>query len=322
MTFTALLYALLAAALAAGFAYLFSGLLQGLLDLRQRPYWVVPVAGIGAAAITLSVLWLGEPRDELPLTAARGSASGTPDGQAPSDPTVYIEGLKADDPALYRKVKASLQSDLARGKGETVALANARDLLDDYIEQKLPFLPDEVIVERFQLLRDVLSYLGAQNQNEICAGLALGTKRSGVQLYLSSELVARDTASVTHIVAAARDEAAVKLPMEEFKNLTNAAFAHSAESAGIALEEVDSLLTGTGDPKKTCMLMIGFFDAVVSLSPSQAASALRTMAVGEQSPVPADVQPPPPPLPAQPPPPASVPAPPATPPAAATPQQH
>src|SRR6185369_6403231 len=110
-------------------------------------------------------------------------------------------------------------------KSQAVALANARDLLDDYIERKLPFLSDEVIVERFQLLHDILSYLSAKDQNDICADIALGNKRSGVQHYLPEELVARDTTNVTHIVTTPRDEAAARLPPEEFRNLTNAAFA-------------------------------------------------------------------------------------------------
>jgi hypothetical protein len=285
MTMTAVLYALLAAAIAAGFGYLFSGLLQGIFDLRQRPYWSILVAACVAASVTLIVLWALAPDagNDLHLATSQAPAPG----EAPADPAVYIQGLKVDAPALYAKVKASLQADLSAGKGQGVALANARDLLDDYIERKLPFLSDDVIVERFQLLRDVLSYLGAQSQNDICADLALGTKRTGVLHYLSAELVSRDTTNVAHIVTAARDEAATKLLPEEFKNLTNAAFAHSAQTTGIALEEVDTLLTGTGDPKKACMLMTGYFDALLLLSPSEAGPALRTLAAGEQSPVPA-----------------------------------
>jgi len=283
MTMTAVLYALLAAAIAAGLGYLFSGLLQGIFDLRQRPYWAILVAAGVAASVTLIVMWAPGAGDDLHLAASQAPAPG----EAPADPTVYIQGLKADDPALYAKVKASLQADLSAGKGQAVALANARDLLDDYIERKMPFLSDDVIVERFQLLRDILSYLGAQSQNDICADLALGTKRTGVQHYLSAELVARDTANVAHIVATPRDEAAAKLLPEEFKNLTNAAFAHAAQTTGIALEEVDTLLTGTGDPKKACMLMTGYFDTLLMLSPSEAGPALRTLAAGEQAPVPA-----------------------------------
>ncbi len=283
MTIVAVLYALLVAAVAAGLGYLFSGLLQGILDLGRRPYWFILVVAGLAAAVTLFIMWTPDAGGDLHLAAAQAPVPG----ESPADPSVYIQGLKTDNPALYTRVKASIQADLAAGKGQAVALANARDLLDDYIERKLPFLSDDVIVERFQLLRDVLSYLGAQNQNDICAALALGTKRTGVQLYLNAELVARDTANVAHIVAAARDEAAAKLLPEEFKNLTNAAFAHSAQSTGIALEDVDTLLTGTGDPKKACMLMTGYFDALLLLSPSEAGPALRAMAAGEQSPVPA-----------------------------------
>ncbi len=285
MTMTAVLYALLAAAIAAGFGYLFTGLLQGLLDLRQRPYWVAPVAAVLALSVTLFALWSPAP-DSEPLVTLPSAPIAVTSG-APVDQIAYLKDLKVDDPALYAKVKASLQADLGAGKSQTVALTRARDLLDDYIEHKTPFLSDDLIVERFQLLRDVLSYLGAQNQNDICAALALGTKRSGVRLYLSAELVARDAANVTRIVAAARDEAAPRLPADQFKNLTNAAFAHSAQTAGIEVEAVDTLLTGTGDPKKACMLMTGFFDALVSLPPSEAGPALRAMSAGEQSAAPA-----------------------------------
>jgi hypothetical protein len=298
MTIAAVLYALLAGALGAGAGYLFSGLLQGLLDLKDRPYWFPPAVGGVAALVALIIAWTpAERKSEVELATAPIVEEAPPGEEAAPDPAVYIDGLKTEDPALYKKVRASLRADLKAGKAANVALANARDLLDDYIERKLPFLPDEVIVERFQLLRDVLSYLGSKDQNDICADLALGIKRTGVQHYLPEELNARDTTNVTHIVAAMRDEAAPKLKPEEFKNLTNAAFAHSAETGGIELEEVDTLLTGTGDPKKACRLMTGFFDAVVSLPQQAAGPALRTMAAGEQSsaaaPPPTPIEPPP-----------------------------
>ena len=282
MTISVVLYALLAGAIAAGVGYLFTGLLQGILDLRDRPYWFVASSGGAAALVMLVLAWTPERDAELHL-AVSPPASQDGSAAAPADPTVYVESLKSEEPALYAKIKASLREDLKAGKSQGVALANVRDLLDDYIERKLPFLSDDVIVERFQLLHDILSFLSGKGENDICANLALGIKRSGVQLYLPGELIARDTANVTRIVTAARDEAAAKLPLEEFKNMTNAAFARSASTAGIALEEVDTLLTGTGDPKKACMLMIGYFEAVVSLSPSEAGPALRTLAAGEQS---------------------------------------
>jgi hypothetical protein len=283
MTLAAVLYALLAGAIGAGFGYLFSGLLQGILDLKNRPYWFPAALGGIAAIGALIAAWTPEQsKDEIHLATAP-LVQEAPPGEETADPANYIDGLKKEDPALYKKVRESLRADLKAGKPPNVALANARDLLDDYIERKLPYLPDDVIVERFQLLRDILSYLGGKDQNDICVDLALGIKRTGVQHYLPEELNARDTTNVTHIVTAPRDEAAPKLASEAFKNLTNAAFARSAENAGIALEEVDTLLTGTGDPKKACRLMTGFFDAIVSLQPSEAGPALRTMAAGEQS---------------------------------------
>ena len=293
MTFLAVLYTLLAGAIGAGFGYIFMGLLQGLLDLERRPYWLIGVVGGVLALVTLVLAWTPERETEVHLTIAQPDAD-QPASAAPPDPTRYVEALKRQDPALYAKIKASIRADLKAGKSQAIALANARDLLDDYIEYKLPYLSDDVIVERFQLLHDILSFLNGKDQNDICANLALGIKRSGVQLYLPQVLVDRDTENVTHIVTAARDEAAPKLELEKFKNLTNAAFAHSAETAGIDLEEVDTLLTGTGDPKKACMLMIGYFESVVSLSPSEAGPALRTLAAGEQSRVPATPPPPPP----------------------------
>ena len=289
MMITAVFYALLAGALGAGFGYLFSGLLQGILDLRERPYWFVLAAAGFAATVTFVVVWAPW-RSVDDLQVAAPDATSLPAGASVVDTrhgaAAYLEGLKTEDPALYKKVQTSLETDKQAGVASPLALAHARDMLDDYIERKTPFLDDEIIVERFQLLSDILSYLGAHNDNEICADLALGTKRSGVQQYLAPELVARDSANVAHIVTAVRDEAAAKLAPDAFKNLTNAAFAHAAQNTGIALEEIDTLLTGTGDPKKTCMIMTGYFAALVSLSPSEAGPALRTMAAGEQSPVP------------------------------------
>ena len=283
MSLLGVVYSLLAGALGAGLGYIFSGLLQGLLDLRNRPLWF-PAAVAGVAAVgTLIATWTpAEHKDEIHLATAP-LVEETPPGEEAADPADYIVGLKKENPALYKKVKDALRADLKAGKPLKFAIANARDLLDDYIERKLPYLPDDVIVERFQLLKDILSYLGANDQNDICIDIALGIKRSGVALHLPEELNARDAANVTHIVAAPRDEAAPHMAPGPFKNLTNAAFAHSAETAGIALEDVETLLTNTGDPKKACRLMTGYFDAVVSLPPSEAGPALRTMAIGEQS---------------------------------------
>ena len=58
------------------------------------------------------------------------------------------------DSATAQKVEA----DLKAGKSQAIALANARDLLDDYIEFKLPYLSDDVIVERFQRIGNTLKY--------------------------------------------------------------------------------------------------------------------------------------------------------------------
>jgi hypothetical protein len=295
MTLTGVFYSLLAAAIGAGLGYIFSGLLQGMLDLSKRPYWFPAAAGALAFTVALVATWTHEEaKDEIHLVTAP-LVQETPPGEEAADPANYIEGLKTEDPALYEKVKASLDRDLKADKPIKFAVANARDLLDDYIERKLPYLPDDVIVERFTLLKDVLSYLGAKDQNDICIDLALGKKRSGVAHYLAAELNSRDTANVTRIVTAPRDPAAPKLGAEAFKNLTNAAMAHSAQTGGIALEEVDTLLTGTGDPQRACRLMTGFFDAVVSLPPSEAAPALRTLAIGEQSSAAAPPAPPQPP---------------------------
>jgi len=310
MTWLGALYSLLAAAFGMGLGYVFSGLLQGLLDLKNRPYWFPPLVGFFIAALTLVATWQREEaKDEIHLATAPLVQEPEP-GEAAADPADYIAGLKKEDPALFRKVKAALNAELKAGKPINIAIANTRDLLDDYIEKKLPFLPDDVIIERFKLLADILSYLGAKDQNELCKDVGSGIKRSGLQLYLSAELNARDTANVTHIVNAPRDEAAPKLSPEEFKNLTNAAFVHAAQTAGIPLEDVPPSLGIAGDAKKNCRLMTGYFDAIVSMSPSEAGSALRAMAYGEQySAVPAQ---PPPPTP-EPVPPAQTPATPAAP---------
>jgi hypothetical protein len=284
MTIAAVLYTLLAAALGAGAGFLLTGLVQGLLDLSDRPYWLAPALGGVAALVTLVAAWTPDREAAvlLPVPSVTTVTEDTADPEPP-DPTVYIEALKRQEPALYAKIKASLRAAREAGKSREVALANARDLLDDYIERKLPYLSNDVIVERFQLLHDILQYLSSKNENDICADLALGIKRSGVQHYLPEGLVARDTANVTRIVATPRAQTAEMLPAEQFRNLTNAAFAHSAAVEGLDLEEVDTLLTGTGDPKKACRLMIGYFKAVVSLPPAESGPALRTLAAGEQA---------------------------------------
>src|SRR5262249_37478540 len=150
-------YTLLAGALGFGVGFVFTGLFQGLLDLKDRPVWFAPSLGGVLALLTLVLAWTPDREPEVHLPISPSAVHETETAEA-SDPMVYIEALKRQEPELYAKITATYRAEMKAGKSRTVAFANARDLLDDYIEHKLPFLSDDVIAERFQLLHDVLSY--------------------------------------------------------------------------------------------------------------------------------------------------------------------
>src|SRR5690349_22230287 len=112
MTWLGALYSVFAAAVGAGLGYVFSGLLQGLLDLKGRPIWFPPALGLFAAALTLVATGhREEAKDEIHLATAPMVQEAEP-GEEAADPADYNAGLKKEDPALYRKVKAALKAEL------------------------------------------------------------------------------------------------------------------------------------------------------------------------------------------------------------------
>jgi len=88
---------------------------------------------------------------------------------------------------------------------------------------------------------------------------------------------------------------AVRMPAEEFAQLASNAFAQATQIIGVAPDEVETLLSGEGDPEKTCKLMKAFIDTLLAQPVGVAASALRTLAAGGAPTTPPPNSPPPPP---------------------------
>jgi hypothetical protein len=82
------------------------------------------------------------------------------------------------------------------------------------------------------------------------------------------------------VIAAKPNNDAPKMPAEEFSQLATNAFAEASQISGVAPEEVEKLLSGEGDPVKTCKLMKSFIDVILTQPVEVAAAALRTLASG------------------------------------------
>jgi hypothetical protein len=64
--------------------------------------------------------------------------------------------------------------------------------------------------------------------------------------------------------------------------MVSRAFANATEVARIEPNEIEVLLSGAGEPEKTCRLMKVFFDAMLTQSVETVAPALRVLAAGER----------------------------------------
>lgn len=190
--------------------------------------------------------------------------------------------IRARDPGLYERLETSILRDQQEGKPPEVVRANAKGQLASYVADKTAFLSDDLTYELFAAMRDTLAYLGERGEFEVCAAYALNRFDQDIDAKLSPELIERTNATTMRVLSADRDEAAPRMTGEQFSQLTAQAFADASQATGIPPEELDGLLSGSGDPAKTCRLMKAFFDAVLARPISAAAAALRTLSQGER----------------------------------------
>ena len=195
----------------------------------------------------------------------------------------YMSEIRKREGPLYERLETSILRDQQDGKSTEEVRLNAKALLMSYIADKTAFLPDDLTYELYAVMRDVLAYLGDRKAFETCAGYALGRMKEDIDPKLSPELVERNNATTLRVLAAQRDETMQRMNTEQFTQLTTQAFAEASQATGIPPEDVDLLLSGNGDPAKTCRIMKAFFDAILVQPVDVAAAALRTLSQGERS---------------------------------------
>lgn len=241
---------------------------------RFSPYW-----GAGAGAV------LGIVGSAAVIGGWIPSGFGwTDDRVAVNDVLPYMQLIEAHEPALYERIETSVIRDQNDGVPAAQVQANAKALVMSYVADKTTFLPDQLTYEIFATTRDQLAHLADRQDYQACTDLALGRARGDLDSRLSSELVERGNNNTARVITTKPDQAAPKMPAEEFTQLAARSFTEASQATGIPAEEVDDLLAGSGDPAKTCKLMKAFFDSILAQPVEVAASALRTMASGERSP--------------------------------------
>lgn len=267
-----LIGAVVGAVLAGGLGYLAALGARRYWRLQVRPYWIaLAAAAVGALAGTAVV-------DGWPARLFGAGERIAVDNVLP-----YMQLIKTHEKPLYERIETSVIRDQEEGMSGAEVRANARSLVISYVADKTAFLPDDLTYELFATTRDQLAYLAQQEDYAACADLALGRAKGDLHDKLSKELAERSDNNAMRAISAPKDESAVRMAAEEFTQLANRAFAEATQATGIPPDELDNLLTGTGDQAKTCKLMKGFFDALLAQPVATAAAALRTLASGERT---------------------------------------
>jgi hypothetical protein len=192
----------------------------------------------------------------------------------------YMAAIKAREPALYERIETSIIRDQAEGRSAEEVRANAKALVSSYVADKIAFLSDELTYELYATTRDILGYLEERRDFETCAGVALGRFKGDLDIKLSPDLVQRNDNTTLRVISADPQTNAARMPAEQFAQFASNAFAQATQIVGIGPEEVETLLSGEGDPEKTCKLMKAFIDTLLAQPVNVAASALRTLAAG------------------------------------------
>jgi hypothetical protein len=203
-----------------------------------------------------------------------------PDQVAVGEVLPYMAAIKAREPALYERIETSIIRDQAEGKSAEEVRANAKALVSSYVADKIAFLSDELTYELYATTRDILGYLEEHHDFETCAGVALGRFKGDLDSKLSPDLVQRNDNTTLRVISADAQTNAPRMPAEQFAQFASNAFAQATQIIGIGPEEVETLLSGEGDPEKTCKLMKAFIDTLLAQPVDVAASALRTLAAG------------------------------------------
>jgi hypothetical protein len=196
----------------------------------------------------------------------------------------YMQLIKQHEPALYERIETSIIRDQDDGLASEQVRANARALVISYVADKTTSLPDQLTYDLFATTRDQMAYLAEHRDYEACADLALGRAKGDIDSRLSPELIERGDTTTARVISTPADPSVVKMPAEEFAQLASRSFAEASQLTGIPPEEVDVLLSGSGEPTKACKLMKAFFDALLAQPVNVAASALRALSSGERSP--------------------------------------
>jgi hypothetical protein len=192
----------------------------------------------------------------------------------------YMAAIKTREPALYERIETSIIRDQAEGKSAEDVRANAKALVSSYVADKIAFLSDELTYELYATTRDILGYLEERHDFETCAGVALGHFKGDLDIRLSPDLVHRNDNTTLRVISADAQTNATRMPAEQFAQFASNAFAQATQIIGIGPEEVETLLSGEGDPEKTCKLMKAFIDTLLAQPVNVSASALRTLAAG------------------------------------------
>lgn len=202
--------------------------------------------------------------------------------------TPYMQALRPGstprptEDALYERLVTLILRDREDGRSEAQVRFNALSQILSYAADKISFMPDDVVHAYYVFTRDQLGYLGRERDFEACADVALGRIRGDMEERLSPDLVDRQRAIITRIIATAPDPNVPRLAQEPFQIMVSRAFAGATEIANIEPAEVEVLLSGAGEPEKVCRLMKVFFDAILTQPVESVAPALRALAAGER----------------------------------------
>lgn len=271
MELAALIIVVVAALAAAGVGFAAGVAAQRWARMTFPAYWFAAGGAALGALIAAAVIggW---------GTGLFGGATVAADEVLP-----YMGTIKLREPALYERIETSVIRDQQDGMSAAQVRANAKALVASYVADKVAHLPDDLTYELYATMRDMLAYLDERGDHANCTDLALGRFRGDVDAALSRELVERNDNNTLRVLNAEPQGEMRKMPSEEFAQLAANAFAEASQLTGIPPEDVDVLLSGEGDPAKTCKLMKSFFDAILAQPVDVAAAALRTLASGERA---------------------------------------
>lgn len=265
--------ALLAAAIGFGLAWAY----DRYRSLRYPLYWFAGGSAAVGALLSLMVI------SGWPMSVLRVEERVPVDQVTP-----YMLALKPGstprptEDALYERLVTLMLRDREDGRSEAQVRFNAVSQVMSHAADKISLMPDDIVHTYYVFTRDELGYLGKQKDFEACADVALGRIRGDIEDRLSPELVERQRAIITRIIATPADPGVERLAQEPFQVMVSRAFANATEVARIEPNEIEVLLSGAGEPEKTCRLMKVFFDAMLTQSVETVAPALRVLAAGER----------------------------------------